>query len=259
MARFLTFTVLVALSLSALALTAKPNQNTERENIQDADHSVLVFTKTVGWRHASIEPGVKAVKQLGEENNFSVTWTEDPYSFSYENLSSYDAVIFLNTTLDVLDDARQDEFERYIQNGGGFVGIHSAADTEYDWPWYGDLVGAWFNSHPNNPNVRDATVIVVDHNHPATTHLSGNWDRADEWYNFKYFFEDTNKLLKLDTDSYEGSEHPGNHPVSWFHEYDGGRAFYTALGHTSESFSEKAYLDHILGGIQYVMGVADVE
>lgn len=247
MARFLTLTTVLVLLLFTLTFA------------QEADNSVLVFTKTEGWRHASIEPGVKAVKQLGRDNNFSVTWTEDPYSFKLENLSNYDAVIFLNTTLDVLDDAEQDQFEQYIQNGGGFVGIHAAADTEYDWPWYGDLVGAWFNSHPGDPNVRNATVVVVDPNHPATAHLPENWDRFDEWYNFKYFFDATNKLLKLDTDSYRGSEHPGNHPVSWYHEYDGGRAFYTALGHTSESFSEEAYLQHILGGIQYAMGVADAK
>lgn len=247
MARFLTVMTVLLCVLSTLTCA------------QEEDHSVLVFTKTEGWRHASIEDGVKAVKKLGEENNFDVTWTEDSYSFSLENLSNYDAVIFLNTTLDVLDDAEQDDFEQYIQSGGGFVGIHAAADTEYDWAWYGDLVGAWFNSHPNNPNVRDATVVVVDPGHPATAHLPQNWERADEWYNFKYINDATNKLLKMDTDSYEGSEHPGNHPVSWYHEYDGGRAFYTALGHTSESFSEEAYLQHILGGIRYAMGIADAE
>lgn len=258
MARFFTLTSILLLT-STLAFAAVSADETENEKaeVQQQEHAVLVFTKTEGWRHASIEPGVKAVKQLGEENNFGVTWTEDPYSFKLENLSRYDAVIFLNTTLDVLDDPEQNEFEQYIQNGGGFVGIHSAADTEYEWPWYGDLVGGWFNSHPNDPNVRDATVIVVDDSHPATVHLPENWDRADEWYNFKYFYDATNKLLKMDTDSYEGSEHPGNHPVSWYHEYDGGRAFYTALGHTSESFSEDLYLQHILGGIQYAMGISE--
>lgn len=225
----------------------------------ESENSVLLFTKTEGWRHASIEAGAMAVKQLGEDNGFSVTWTEDSYSFAEENLAKYDAVIFLNTTLDVLNDSQQDIFESYIQNGGGFVGMHSAADTEYDWPWYGDLVGGWFNSHPSDPNVREATVLLVDGDHPATKHLSEEWNRADEWYNYKYFNEDTNTLLELDTNSYEGSEHPGDHPIAWYHEYDGGRAFYTGLGHTSESFSEEAYLQHILGGIQYAMGVADAD
>lgn len=250
MARFITLLTLVTLLFSSVSFA---------QNDTEPEHSVLLFTKTEGWRHASIEPGAIAVKKLGEENGFSVTWTEDTYSFSDENLANYDAVIFLNTTLDVLDDDEQDVFENYIQNGGGFVGMHAAADTEYDWDWYGDLVGGWFMSHPGNPNVREATVMVVDHNHPSTDHLSDQWVRADEWYNYKYFNDDTNVLLKLDTDSYEGSEHPGNHPIAWYHEYDGGRAFYTGLGHTAESFSEEAYLQHILGGINYAMGVEDVK
>jgi len=248
MARLITLLTLLILLLNSVSFAQ-----------DEAEYSVLLFTKTEGWRHASIEPGAMAVKKLGEENGFNVTWTEDSYSFSKENLANYDAVIFLNTTLDVLDDDQQGVFENYIQNGGGFVGMHAAADTEYDWPWYGDLVGGWFNSHPSDPNVRKATVLLVDGTHPATEHLSETWHRADEWYNYKYFNEATNTLLELDTDSYEGSEHPGDHPISWYHEYDGGRAFYTGLGHTSESFSEEAYLQHILGGIQYAMGVAVAE
>lgn len=249
MARFTSLLTLITLLFSSLSFA----QSDEME----PENSVLLFTRTEGWRHESIEPGAMAVKKLGQENGFSVTWTEDTYSFSEENLAKYDAVIFLNTTLDVLDKPEQDAFENYIQNGGGYVGMHAAADTEYEWQWYGDLVGGWFNSHPNNPNVRDATVLLVDGNHPATKHLPEEWNRADEWYNYKYFNKDTNTLLELDTDSYEGSEHPGNHPISWYHEYDGGRAFYTGLGHTSESFSEDAYLQHILGGIRYAMGLED--
>lgn len=251
MARLITLTLFISFLFSSFSCAQ--NDDMESEN------SVLLFTKTEGWRHASIEAGAMAVKELGSENDFSVTWTEDSYSFAEENLANYDAVIFLNTTLDVLNDAQQDVFENYIQNGGGFVGMHAAADTEYDWQWYGDLVGGWFNSHPSDPNVRDATVLLVDGDHPATEHLPNEWNRADEWYNYKYFNEDTNTLLELDTDSYEGSEHPGDHPIAWYHEYDGGRAFYTGLGHTSESFSEEAYLQHILGGIRYAMGVADAE
>lgn len=251
MARLITLTLFISFLLSSISCA----QNDEIE----PENSVLLFTKTEGWRHASIEAGAMAVKKLGQENGFSVTWTEDSYSFSDENLANYDAVIFLNTTLDVLDNEEQNAFENYIQNGGGFVGMHAAADTEYDWPWYGDLVGGWFNSHPSNPNVREATVLLVDGDHPSTEHLSEEWNRADEWYNYKYFNEDTNTLLELDTDSYEGSEHPGDHPIAWYHEYDGGRAFYTGLGHTEESFSEEAYLRHILGGIQYAMGITDAE
>lgn len=218
------------------------------------NNSVLVFTKTEGWRHDSIEAGVEAIYQLGNENSFDVTWTEDSENFTTDILSEYDAVIFLNTTLTLFDSDQREAFQNYIQNGGGFVGVHSAADTEYDWPWYGELVGAWFDNHPGNPNVREATIDVIDSNHPSTEHLPMRWDRNDEWYNFGYMNDRVNVLLRLDTDSYEGSDHPGNHPIAWYHEFDGGRSFYTGSGHTIESFSEPYYLDHLLGGIQYAMG-----
>lgn len=221
----------------------------------DNDHAVLVFTKTAGWRHDSIEAGVEAVEKLGNEHSFNVTHTENSDYFTEENLAKYNAIIFLNTTLTVFEDHHREAFQNYIQNGGGFVGIHSASDTEYDWQWYGDLVGAYFTSHPNNPNVRNAVIDVLSHAHPATSHLPSEWEREDEWYNFGYINDQTNVLMKLDTDSYEGSEHPGNHPVAWYHEYDGGRAFYTALGHTKESFSEENFLNHILGGIRYASGI----
>jgi cytochrome c len=129
---------------------------------------VLVFSKTAGFRHSSIGVGLAAIKKLGQENGFSVDATEDAGAFTSKNLARYSAVVFLSTTGDVLDAPQQDDFERYIQAGGGYVGIHSATDTEYDWPWYGRLAGAWFNGHPNNPNVRKGTYRVVDKNNPST-------------------------------------------------------------------------------------------
>lgn len=250
-----TFIVILFTFFSSFMVgEVEQNQDVQIEENQESN-SVLVFTKTEGWRHDSIEAGVEAIYQLGNENGFDVTWTEDAENFTAEILSEYDAVIFLNTTLTLFDSDQREAFQNYIQNGGGFVGIHSAADTEYDWPWYGELVGAYFNSHPNNPNVREAVVELIDSNHPSTEHLPERWDRNDEWYNFGYMNEQVNVLLKLDTDSYEGSEHPGNHPIAWYHEFDGGRSFYTGSGHTIESFSEPLFLDHLLGGIQYVMGL----
>lgn len=217
------------------------------------DYSVLLFTKTEGWRHDSIEAGVEAIYQLGNENGFEVTWSEDSGYFTEENLSKYDSIIFLNTTLNLFNENQRSAFRKYIQSGGGFVGIHSATDTEYDWPWYGDLVGAYFDNHPSRPNVREAVIEVVYSDHLSTRHLSERWVRSDEWYNFGYINEDVHVLLRLDTDSYEGSDHPGNHPIAWYHEFDGGRSFYTGLGHTIESFSEPLFLKHLLGGIQYAM------
>lgn len=115
------------------------------------------------------------------------------------------------------------------------------------------MVGAYFESHPSNPNVRDASLIVHNQDHSSTRVLPETWERADEWYNFQDMSEDVNILISLDTDSYEGSKHPGDHPLAWFHEYDGGRVFYTALGHTIDSFSDDLFLGHIWGGIEFAM------
>ncbi|MEX2640550.1 MAG: ThuA domain-containing protein [Balneolales bacterium] len=219
----------------------------------DADRSLLVFSKTDGFRHGSIEAGQDALQKLGIENNVTVYVTEDASEFTEEFLSGMDAVVFLNTTQTLFNDEQRTAFKGYIQNGGGFAGVHSAADTEYDWPWYNGLVGAWFNNHP--PGTPKALLNVVDPNHPSTEGLPQIWEKVDEWYNFRDISENINVLITLDTDSYEGSDHPGNHPVAWFHEYDGGRAFYTALGHTSESYTEDLFLDHLWNGIGYAMGI----
>jgi uncharacterized protein len=224
----------------------------EQQIVDGASFSVLVFSKTAGFRHNSIEAGVEAVKNLGQQNRFSVTHTEDSDYFTPENLTNYSAVIFLNTTQTVFDEQQREAFKGYIQNGGGYVGVHSATDTEYDWEWYGELAGGYFESHPR---VQNAVIDVVDGDHPSTAHLPEQWEREDEWYNFQNFNENVNVLLKLDTDTFEGSEHPGNHPIAWYHEFDGGRAFYTGLGHTIESYSEPAFLEHLLGGIHYAAGV----
>ncbi|AHM60579.1 cytochrome c class I [Flammeovirgaceae bacterium 311] len=221
---------------------------------KEEERRVLVFSKTGGYRHASIEAGIAAIQQLGQEHNFVVDTTEDASSFRDENLQQYHAVIFLNTTGDVLNHQQQNEFERYIQAGGGYVGIHAAADTEYDWPWYGKLSGAYFESHPNNPNVLKGTFRVLDKNHPATAQLPERWEREDEFYNFKDMNSDVHVLMDIDEKSYEGGTNGDNHPMAWYHDYDGGRAFYTSVGHTDESFSETLVLQHILGGIQYAMG-----
>ncbi|SEI45605.1 cytochrome c [Dyadobacter koreensis] len=221
---------------------------------QAAEPRVLVFSKTKGWKHASIPSGIKALQKLGQENGFSVDTTSNSALFTEEHLKNYAAVIWLSTTGNVLNGTQQTAFERYIQAGGGFVGIHAAADTEYDWPWYGKLVGAYFSSHPHNPNVRKAAIEVSDKTHPSTKMLSGRWERTDEWYNYRAYYSGIKVLAKLDEISYEGGTNGADHPISWYHEFDGGRSFYTGLGHTDESFSEPLYLAHLLGGIKYAIG-----
>ena len=221
-----------------------------------APYSVLVFSKTAGYRHASIPQGIAALKALGEKSGFAVDATEDAAAFRDDNLKRYAAVVFLSTTGDVLDDAQQRAFERYIRAGGGFVGIHSASDTEYDWSWYGRLVGAYFASHPEGTPT--AAVRIVDPGHASTSALPAKWVRTDEWYNFKASPRGSvHVLATVDEKTYSGGTMGDDHPVAWFHEMDRGRAWYTAMGHTGESFAEPLFLRHLLGGVQYAARALD--
>ncbi len=220
---------------------------------------VLVFALTKGFHHESIPSGFAAIQKLGAENGFDVDTTTNPDMFNDSTLKNYSTVIFLSTTGDVLDYRQEAAFERYIQAGGGYVGIHAAADTEYDWGWYGRLVGGYFYDHPGIhdtfPNVQPGVFNVVDQNFIATKGLPQQWKRTDEFYSFKKFDSaNVHVLIKIDENSYHGGKRMGGHPMSWYHEYDGGRAFYTALGHTNESYTEPDYLKHLLGGIQYAIG-----
>ena len=212
---------------------------------------ILIFSKTEGYRHESIETGQEAIKQLGIENGFQVDVTEDASIFNEFDLKEYQVLVFLSTTGDILNEAQQFEMQRWVQAGGGFVGIHAAADTEYDWPWYGKLVGAYFKSHPDQQN---ASIDVEDSTHISCTHLPSRWDRFDEWYNYKSFNGDINVLLNLDESTYQGGENGARHPIAWYHEFDGGKSWYTGGGHTHESFAEPDFMQHILGGIQWVAG-----
>jgi len=217
-----------------------------------APQRLLVFSKTEKFRHTyGIAAGKLAIIQMGKENKFEVDTTEDASVFTPANLKKYAAVVFLSTTGNVLDDIQQAAFEQYIKSGGGFMGIHSATDTEYDWPWYGELVGAYFGSHPAQ---QEAVFNIVDQNNIATRHLPKEWKRKDELYNFKWIAEGLHILIKIDENSYTGGKNGDNHPMSWYHSYQGGRAFYTELGHDNTSFADPLYLKHILGGIEYAMG-----
>ncbi|MCB0669057.1 MAG: ThuA domain-containing protein [Saprospiraceae bacterium] len=220
---------------------------------------ILVFSKTSGYRHASIEPGRKALADLVAGKGWKLDTTEDATVFNRSQLKNYAVIVFLNTTGDCLDDNQQAEMMRYIQAGGGFVGIHAAADTEYDWPWYGQLVGAYFNGHPNNPNVRDAGIIRLDSTHISCQHLPKVWPRKDEWYNYRNIQPDLNVLLNLDETTYQGGTNGDDHPIAWYHEFDGGRSFYTGGGHTVESFSEPDFLKHLWGGIEYAAGNGQID
>jgi len=218
---------------------------------EKAPPRILVFSKTAKYRHPSIDAGKIALLKLGAENNFQVDTTENADYFEEEKLRQYAAVIFLNTTGDILNYQQQADFERYIQAGGGFVGVHAATDTEYDWKWYNGLVGAYFDGHPK---IQNATLNCLNHTHPSTSFLEKDWVKKDEWYNFKNINPDINVLLTVDETSYKGGKNGEHHPMAWFHDYDGGRAFYTGLGHTLQTYENPLFLNHLLGGIQYAMG-----
>ncbi|HEX2536079.1 MAG TPA: ThuA domain-containing protein [Chitinophagaceae bacterium] len=212
---------------------------------------ILVFARTKGFYHESIPTGLATFQELGREAGITVDTTRDAAYFVTDSLRNYRAVIFLNTTMNVLNPDQQVAFERYIQAGGGYMGVHAATDTEYEWPWYNKLVGAYFLSHPKS---QEATVVIKDKTHPATAHLPEQWRRFDEWYNFKNLQPGLNVIAALDESSYEGGANGDNHPIAWYHEFDGGRAFYTGMGHTKESYADPLFRRHLLGGLQYAMG-----
>lgn len=240
------FFLTVCLLIASFSCTHKKNRRPR----------ILVFTKTAGFHHSSIPAGVQAIEKLGAANEFDVDTTSNADFFQEDTLKKYDALVFLNTTGNLLEGNQETALERFIQAGGGYMGIHAASDAEYDWGWYGRMVGAYFDSHPQQ---QQATLIVKDKQHPSTSHLPDKWTRTDEWYNFKKISKDIHVLMTIDEKTYQGGKNGDDHPMAWYHEYDGGRVFYTELGHTEESYSDSVYLQHILGGIQYAIGDKELD
>jgi type 1 glutamine amidotransferase len=221
--------------------------------------SALLFTKTAGWHHESTHAGVTAVRALGELHDFKVNWTENAeLVFNDKELAKYKVIIFLSTTGDVLNAEQQAVFERYIKAGGGFVGIHAAADTEYDWPFYTKMVGHMFHIHPA---VQTATIKVENADFPGMDRFAKRFLATEEWY--EYDASRSNKLkylLSVDEKTYapyakwgpkEGKGMGAFHPLAWYQEYEGGRAFYTALGHLPATFGDANFMHHVYGGIYW--------
>ena len=249
--RRLSAGVSAAIALAACTFHASPAA------AADAPYDVLVFSKTAGFRHDSIPTGIQAIRDLGAANSFTVTATEDAGVFTTANLAQYESVVFLSTTGDVLNASQQTAFESYIRGGGGYVGVHAAADTEYDWPFYGQLVGAWFASHPAIQQVNSKT---ENRAHPATAHLPQTWTRTDELYNYQSNARGTARVLAtLDESSYSGGSMGGDHPITWCKTIDAGRSFYTGFGHTQQSFAEPAFRSQLLGGIRYAANRAKAD
>ncbi|MFC9113472.1 MULTISPECIES: ThuA domain-containing protein [Streptomyces] len=210
-----------------------------------SDPALLVYTRTTDYRHDSIPAGVAALRALG---GFDVHAHEDPAVFE-EPLDRYAAVVFLSTSGDVLTPAGRERLAAHVEAGGGFVGVHAAACTEYDWPYYGELLGARFDRHPP---LQPGRAVVEDHGHPATRHLPAVWELTDEWYDFR-----TNPrpavrvLVSADESSYDGGTMGADHPLAWCREQGAGRVFYTSLGHTSEIYDDPDFRAHLRGGISW--------
>ena len=211
---------------------------------------LLVYSRTAGYRHDSIPAGTDALRRLGAEAGYAVDAIEDPAVFAPEGLSRYSSLVFLSTSGDVLDDAGKDALRGYMAAGGAWLGIHGASTTEYNWPYFGGLAGAWFNKHPPE---QTATMTVEDHDHPATSHLPATWAWHDEWYDFQANPRPRVRvLLTVDEATYEGGAMGADHPIAWCHEYGGGRSFYTALGHATRTYGEPAFLRHLAGAVAWL-------
>ncbi len=253
MKKALKYLLLFGFLLAATINTAQSQDTPEFD--------VLVFTKTAGFTHGSIPVAIDAFEEMALSQGFTAVFTENANDFNSANLAGFEAVVFLLTSGDVLNAGQQMAFEAYIQNGGGYMGVHSASDTEYSWPWYGQLVGSYFDNHPA---IQDATVIVEDSTHPSSSSLPSSWARRDEWYNFQTNPRDDealdiNVLLTVDESTYNGGQMGTDHPISWYHEFDGGRSWYTGMGHTDASYSNDDFKAHLLGGLLYAAGVAPAD
>jgi uncharacterized protein len=228
------------------------------------DPLVLVYTKNgKGFVHDNIAASVKAIQELGAQNGFATEVSTNPAVFTDENLKRFKAVVFCNSNNEGFDtDAQREAFQRYIRGGGGFAGIHSATGTERKWPWYWQLIGGTFAwHHPLQP----FTIRIAETNHPSTSFFPSNtWAWEDEFYYVKERNEKVHVLLLGDSSTVKKPgkkpadlpDAPTLYPLAWYHEFEGGRAWYTALGHKPEYYSDPLFRKHILGGIQWAMGFA---
>ena len=245
--------VLVAISVSTsrLALASQPEPTKTSFNL-------LVFSKTLLYRHASITNGIAAIKKLGAENHFRVDATEDSAQFTTSNLAKYKVIVFLSTSGDILNEPQESAFQSWFRAGGGLAAIHAAVAgkvaTEGSWPWYGELLCAEFHNHPASAR---ATIRIEDSHHSSTAHLPSEWSRTDEWYNYETTPRaKVHVLASLDESTYKGGTMGRDHPIAWCQNFEGGRVWYTGLGHTEASYTEPLFVQHLLGGIRFAAGAA---
>jgi len=236
--------VLIGIFLFSFSDISKKNENDTL--------NVLVFSKTQGYRHENIKIGLAGFRTLAANKSWKITTTEDATYFNDKFLSKIDVVVFFNTTGDILNSSEEIALEWFIKSGGGFLGIHAAADTEYYWPFYQELIAAHFASHP--PTQKARLIVHQETNHPAIGHLGNEWSLRDEWYSFKEPLKSHATLLMEVDDSSLSGKIPltESHPIAWAHEKYGGRSMYTGIGHTAEQFSDPVYLEHIARSVEWV-------
>lgn len=238
----------VLAALVAITLFFQPKELQAKSKKEDR---VLVFSLTTSFRHKSIKEGIAAIKNLGANNGFEVDTTESVNSFTLQNLSRYKTLIFLNPTgSNVFTEEQKQALKSYINKGGGLVGIHAATDFCFEWEWYGKMIGAFFTDHPK---VQKAKLIAVKPKDKLMKGMPENWLHTDEWYNFKSFNPKVKVLVRVDESSYQGGKMGDFHPIIWRHEFEGGRVFYTGLGHTAEAYTDQLFLKQLLMGIKWAM------
>jgi type 1 glutamine amidotransferase len=241
------------LIISFIALNAQPGKD-KLKNKQ-----VLLFTKNgKGYVHENIPASIAAIQKLGNDYKFKVDTTTNSALFTEDNLKKYDVLIFSNTNNDVFDTEQEKvAFMRYIQAGGGFMGIHSASGTERNWTWFKLMLGATFLRHPP---FQPFTVHVLDPKHPAVKNLPVKWDTKDEFYLFREFnpaikvliFSDLSVIKESNQKTVTPDVFGNRYPSVWCQEFDGGRTWYSALGHDRNDYSNPVYLAHIIEGLKWV-------
>lgn len=222
------------------------------QKLEKKERRILVFSKTLGYRHASIEDGKRMFLELGRQYDFKVDTTEDSDYFVDDSLRKYSAIVFLSATGEILDYAQQSALKRYVESGGGVLGVHGASGALYSSPWYGKLMGARFESHPEE--LQTGEIIIKNTMDPATRGLPRIWKFNEEWYNFDAINPRIDVLARVDEKSYQGGKHGNDHPVFWKQKIDGGRSFYTALGHRPEVYNDSLFRVHIMNGLEYAIG-----
>lgn len=220
----------------------------------------LIYTKNgEGFVHDNIESSIKGLEKLLREKGMTFDTSEDPSLFTTDNLKKYDVLIFSSTNNETFDNDRQrSAFQKYIQKGGGFVGIHSASGSERNWPWFWAMLGGKFYRHPP---FQSFNIVKIDPDHSSATAVPDYWEREDECYYLKELNPDIHIILAADLMSIDDpkmEEYPSNtfgkyFPVTWCHSFDGGHQWYTSLGHAPEHYEDPVFMDHIWGGIEWVL------